>query len=108
MVKDLAQEQAASGAVFATTKAEALEDASFCFIGSREDMDIDTAPQWVVTPSFLRGVKPNVQLLLGVSPHHCLLLDTRFRRAGEGHSLLLRQAEFRLKVYKRFFHYIFD
>ncbi|MBR6467057.1 MAG: hypothetical protein IKT16_02760, partial [Desulfovibrio sp.] len=77
-------------------------------IGSREDMDIDTAGQWVVTPSFLRGVRPEVQLLLGASPHRCLLLDTRYRRAGEGHSLLVRQAECRLKVYKRFFHYIFD
>ena len=36
------------------------------------------------------------------------MLDTRYRRASEGHSLLLRQSEFRLKVYKRFFHYIFD
>ena len=106
--KDLAARHPEADVVFAATKEEAVEGASYCFIGSREGLDYESLPRWTVSPSFLRGLKPNGQLLLGASPSKCLLLDMRYRRAGEGHSLLLKQAENRLKVYKRFFHYIFD
>ena len=108
MVRDLARSQQAGGVVFAKTREECLEGASYCFIGSREGVDYGNAMDWVVSPGFLRGVRPDIQLLLGAAPSNCLMLDTRYRRASEGHSLLLRQSEFRLKVYKRFFHYVFD
>ncbi len=91
---------------FVNTPEEAVEGVNFVFAGCRGGLDKDTLPQWRISETLMSRAASNAHLLLGATPVDTVQVEKAVLCSPA--SLLLLQAENRLRVHKRVLHWLFD
>ena len=91
---------------FFDSPVDAVKDADYVFIGSRRQLDFAMLQKWQVSPSLLSFAAPHFRVMLGTYPVDALPLDASTLIGKR--SLLLMQAENRLRVYKRMLHWVYE
>lgn len=91
---------------FASSPEEAVEGVDFVFAGCHGGLEKATETQWRISEALMSKAAPNARLLLGSTPMNTLPVD-RAVLCGPA-SLLLLQAENRLRVHKRVLHWLFN
>ena len=91
---------------FASSPEEAVEGADFVFAGCRGDLDQEEEPHWRISGALMSRAAPKARLLLGSAPMNTLPVEKSVL-CGPA-SLLLLQAENRLRVHKRVLHWLFN
>lgn len=93
-------------AEFVETPEEAVAGADYVLAGCRAGICGENVRQWRVTPELMRLAAPSAHLLLSARPVSAVpvAVDVLCSRA----SLLVRQAEYRLRVHKRILHWVFE
>ena len=94
------------GVTFCDSPQEAVKDAQYIYIGSRNQLDFQSIQKWAVQPNLLSFAAPECYILLGTNPMDCLPFEPSILNGRR--SLLLKQAENRLRVYKRMLHWVYD
>lgn len=85
---------------------EAVEGAQFVFAGCRGGLDDSTAAQWAISDALMSKAAPDAHLLLGSTPMQTVHVEKSVLCSPA--SLLLLQAENRLRVHKRLLHWLFN
>ncbi len=91
---------------FVSSPEEAVEGVDYVFAGCRGGLDDDSLARWRITPALMSKAAPNAHLLLGSTPRHTVQVDKDILCSST--SLLLLQAENRLRVHKRLLHWLFN
>ena len=91
---------------FVSTPEEAVEGVDFVFAGCRGGLDDETQEQWRISEALMSRAAPNAHLLLGSTPMYTVQVDRSVLCSPA--SLLLLQAENRLRVHKRVLHWLFN
>ena len=87
------------------TPEEAVKNADFICAGQRPEENGDE-PAWAITPALLQAATPTAHILLSASPLHCTPIAPELLHSRA--SLLYKQAEHRLRVNTRIFHWLFS
>lgn len=95
-----------SAVEFVKTPEEAVKGVNYVFAGYRGTLDADAQARWGITPELMARALPDVRLLLSASPVRAIPVATEVLFSSA--SQLVRQAEYRLRVHKRFLHWVFD
>ena len=98
--------RAGSHVAFVETPEEAVKDVNFVFAGYRGDMGAVEQAGWGITPELMARALPEARLLLCASPVRAIPVSPAVLSSRA--SLLVRQAEYRLRVHKRILHWVFD
>ena len=91
---------------FVETPEEAVKDANFVFAGYRGEMGAVEQAAWGITPELMARALPDARLLLCASPVRAIPVAPAVLSSRA--SLLVRQAEYRLRVHKRILHWVYD
>ena len=75
------------------------------FAGCRSELDIHDEPHWRITEKLMEKAAPQAHVLLGSQPIRAIGVESGL--ALSPRSLLLLQAENRLRVHKRLLHWVF-
>lgn len=94
------------GVEFSDSPQEAVKDARFIYIGSRSGLDFQSLQKCAVQTSLLSFASPECFIFLGTNPTDCLPFDPSILNGRR--SLVLQQAENRLRVYKRILHWVYE
>ncbi len=94
-----------SSVTFVDSPKEAVKGANYVFAGCRSGLTAEERACWRVDAGLLSLAEPNVRLLLSASPVSAIGVADEIL-AGKA-SLLVQQAEYRLRVHKRMLHWVF-
>ena len=89
----------------AETPEEAAAGVNYLFAGCRSELDIHDEPHWRITEKLMEKAAPEAHVLLGSQPIRAIGVEKGL--ALSPRSLLLLQAENRLRVHKRLLHWVF-
>ena len=95
-----------SPVTFVESSEEAVKDVNFVFAGYRGELDALQQAEWAITPELMARALPEARLLLCASPVRAIPGSPAVLSSTA--SLLVRQAEYRLRVHKRILHWAFD
>lgn len=95
-----------SPVTFVETPEEAVKDVNFVFAGYRGQLGTTEQAAWGITPELMARALPDARLLLCASPVRAIPVAPAVLSSRA--SLLVRQAEYRLRVHKRLLHWVFD
>lgn len=87
------------------TPEQAVEGAQYVFAGCRSQLAAEDEARWSITPALLDKAAPDARVLLGSQPIRAISVDKGL--AASSRSLILLQAENRLRVHKRLLHWVF-
>ncbi len=87
------------------TPEQAVAGTQYVFAGCRSELAAEDEERWSITPALLDKATPGAHVLLGAQPIRAITVDRGL--AESFHSLLLLQAENRLRVHKRLLHWVF-
>lgn len=87
------------------TPEEVAEGVNYLFAGCRSELDIHDEPHWRITEKLMEKAAPQAHVLLGSQPIRAIGVESGL--ALSPRSLLLLQAENRLRVHKRLLHWVF-
>lgn len=91
---------------FVDTPKEAIKGAHFVMGGSMEGMSFNLQREWEINPHLMSFASPNAQFLLGTNPFDAIPVDNSIFKTRA--TTLFMQSEFRLRVYKRMLHWVFE
>lgn len=91
---------------FSQSPLDGVRNADFVYSGSSRQMDFSMMQKWQITPSIISHASENVHILLGTNPMDSIPMDSSLSASRS--SLVLMQAENRLRVYKRILHWVFE
>lgn len=92
--------------VFAESPLEAVKGANFIFAGKRSEFAMPEISTWSITAELMTAADPDARLLLSASPLRAIPVDIKILSSKA--SLLIRQAEYRLRIHKRMLHWVFQ
>ena len=84
---------------------EAVRGANYVFAGCRSGLTDEERESWQVTPELLAKAAHDAHLMLSASPIAAIRVDDSILASKA--SLLVQQAEYRLRVHKRMLHWVF-
>lgn len=84
---------------------KAVRDASFVYAGWRGDLERDELRNWEITEDLMACALPNARLLLSASPVRAIHIAPHV--LNKLSTMLVRQAEYRLRIHKRMLHWVF-
>jgi len=90
---------------FTESPEEAVEGANFIFAGCRSGLTDEERSSWRVDANMLAKAADGAHLLLSSSPVSAICVDDAILASKA--SLLVQQAEYRLRVHKRMLHWVF-
>ena len=90
---------------FVETPEEAVRGANYVFAGCRSGLTDEERDHWRVEPALLAKAAGDVRLMLSASPVAAIGVDDSILASKA--SLLVQQAEYRLRVHKRMLHWVF-
>lgn len=93
---------------FYETTAEAVKGCQFVMAGNSGKglLTFDEIGQWKLTAEDMSHALPGAKVLIGTNPMSCITVDPDVLSSKT--SLLLMQAEYRLRVYKRMLHWLYE
>lgn len=91
---------------FFSSPAEAVKNANFIYAGWRGDMSREELAQWEITASLMEKAAPGARVLLSASPIRAIFLEESV--LNKLSPMLIRQAEYRLRIHKRMLHWLFE
>lgn len=103
MLKDRAAEINTS-ITFTNDVKEAVKEADYIFAGCRGGLNEQELSAWTIDGRLMGQAKPDAHLLLSASPLRAIPVDPQIL-SGK-YSMLLRQAEYRLRIHKRILHLV--
>lgn len=95
-----------SNVTFTTDPEKAVKGAKFIFAGRREEDENPEHSRWSITERLVSLADPHFKLLLSASPLRAIPVDVGILSSPA--SLLVRQAEYRLRIHKRILHWVFQ
>ncbi|QCC85841.1 ornithine carbamoyltransferase [Desulfovibrio desulfuricans] len=90
---------------FVDSPEEAVRGANYVFAGCRSGLTDEERAHWRVGPELLSKAATDVHLMLSASPVAAIGVDDAILASKA--SLLVQQAEYRLRVHKRMLHWVF-
>ena len=84
---------------------EAVRGVNYVFAGCRSGLTDEERESWSVTPELLAKAAHDAHLMLSASPIAAIRVDDSILTSKA--SLLVQQAEYRLRVHKRMLHWVF-
>ena len=84
---------------------EAVRGVNYVFAGCRSGLTDEERESWSVTPELLAKAAHDAHLMLSASPIAAIRVDDSILASKA--SLLVQQAEYRLRVHKRMLHWVF-
>lgn len=91
---------------FVESPQDAVEDARFVFAGRIPDLVSPRNEAWSLTPALLSHARKDSKILLSATPLRAIPVASELM--SNKHSMLVRQAEYRLCVHKRILHWVFS
>lgn len=91
---------------FFTNPEEAVKDVNFIYAGWRGDLSREELSKWEITSKLMQKASPNVHLLLSASPIRAIYIEQSVLNRIS--PMLIRQAEYRLRIHKRILHWVFE
>ncbi|SDF36894.1 ornithine carbamoyltransferase [Desulfovibrio legallii] len=91
--------------IFVDSPEEAVKGANYVFAGCRSGLTAEERAVWRVDARLMALAEPNARLLLSASPVSAIGVADEILASKA--SLLVQQAEYRLRVHKRMLHWVF-
>lgn len=90
---------------FISNPLEAARNASFIYAGWRGELSREELTKWEITEELMASALPNARLLLSASPIRAIHIAPDI--LNKLSTMLVRQAEYRLRIHKRILHWVF-
>lgn len=91
---------------FFSSPDEAVKDVNFIYAGWRGELSREELAQWEISVRLMEQAAPNARVLLSASPIRAIFLEEPV--LNKISPMLIRQAEYRLRIHKRMLHWLFE
>ena len=90
---------------FVDNPLEAVKNSAFVYAGARGGLSYEELGEWGITEGLMKAASPDARVLLSASPIRAIHISPDVMRKIS--AMLVRQAEYRLRIHKRLLHWVF-